>query len=198
MRSNREIRRSVIVSWNFYYARPGNESAVLQQRIRASDLREQLGLPRGRIISKIEGSVHWPDVAWRLDFADMQAQDADMKARADSTEFEAIRLGMRQLYQRFERPLYAATATANAAAGSQTAPELSLMVYGLYCDEPLCPAVRAVLDSHPYAEFISGGADVPRFIVETGEAGIESRLLEQLRRLPMRIEYSLCRVAGQH
>ncbi len=36
----------MIVSYNFYYARPGSAAAVLQQRIKASDIRAQLGLPQ--------------------------------------------------------------------------------------------------------------------------------------------------------
>ncbi len=185
----------MIVSWNFYYARPGNEYAVLQQRIQASDVRQRLDLPRGRIISKIKGSLHWPDVAWHLDFPDMKAQDADMKVRADSPEFEAIRIGMRQLYRRFERPLYAPVSIDNATKPGATSPQQNLMIYGLYCEESACAAVRATLIMQPAVEFISGGADVPRFIVESAETGLSPALLAQLGQLPLRIEGSLCRIA---
>lgn len=183
----------MIVSWNFYYARPGNAAAVLRQRIKASDVRQRLGLPRGRILSKIEGSEHWPDVAWRLDFPDMDAQEADMQVRADSPEFEAIRLGMRQLYRRFERPLYVPCRHDDAMPPFD--PEQRLMVYGLYCDASACPAVRAVLGGMPAVEFVSGGADVPRIIIESGEDGMPSEFLEKLGKLPLRIERSLCREA---
>jgi hypothetical protein len=186
----------VIVSWNFYFARPGNEGAVLQQRIRASDVRRRLGLPRGRIISKIEGSAHWPDVAWRLDFPDMPAQDADMKIRANSPEFEAIRTGMRQLYRRFERPLYAPCNNAGTLP-VMAKPQQQILVYGLYCEESACPAIRAALHGMPAVEFMSGGTDVPRFILETGEDGLASDLQTQLGRLATRLEYSLCHVATQ-
>lgn len=186
----------MIVSWNFYYARPGNESAVLQQRIRASDIRQRLGLPRGHIISKIEGSAHWPDVAWRLDFTDMQAQDADMRVRADSAEFEAIRLGMRQLYRRFERPLYVPCNTAGTLP-VMAKPQQRMLIYGLYCEESACPGIRAALHDIPAVEFVSGGGDVPRFIMETGESGLSPDLQTQLSGLAARLEYNLCHVAPQ-
>jgi len=185
----------VIVSWNFYYARPGNAQAILQQRIKASDVRQQLGLPRGRIVSKIDGSDHWPDVAWRLDFTDMKAQDVDMKVRADSPEFEAIRLSMRQLYRRFERPLYAPCRNDYAIPATGN-PEQRLMIYGLYCEESACPAIRVALNGIQAVEFVSGGVDVPRIIVETDEAGMPSVLMEKLRQIPLRVERSLCRVAS--
>lgn len=186
----------MIVSWNFYFARPGNAAAVLQQRIKASDVRAQLGLPRGRIISRIEGSEHWPDVAWRFDFPDMTAQDADMKIRADSAEFEAARLGMRQLYRRFERPLYAPCST-NDMMPVMAEPGQAIQIYGLYCEGSVCAEIRAALKDVPAVEFISGDTDVPRFIVETGETGMPPALLAQLEQLQLRIERSLCRVAKQ-
>jgi|GEM_PF-1151823 len=184
----------MIASWNFYYARPGNAAAVLQQRIKASDVRQRLGLPRGRIISKIEGSEHWPDVAWQLVFTDMSGQDVDMKVRADSSEFETIRLGMRQLYRRFERPLYAPCRNDHAMPPSN--PEQRLMIYGLYCEESACPAVRVELNGIQAVEFVSGGVDVPRIIVETDEIGMPSALMEKLRQMPLRVERSLCLVAA--
>ena len=189
----------MIISYNFYYARPGNAAAVLQQRISASDVRAQLGLPRGRTISKLEGGDDLPDVIWRLDFADMETQDADMQARAASTEFETIRQGMRQLYRRFERPLYAPFGKSPSSPGC--GPQQTLLLYGLYCDASASPADLAnpalgtVLGDIQAVEFISGGTDVPRLLCETGAAGLPQDVLEHLGRLPLRIERSAWSVA---
>jgi len=185
----------MIVSCNFYYARPGNAAAVLQQRIRASDVRAQLGLPRGRIFSKLEGGDDSPDVIWRLDFADMAAQNADMQARAASTEFEAIRHGMRQLYRRFERPLYAPfnNDTWPSNGGSQQ----SMVLYGVYCDASASAKARVVLDNIPAVELMSGGTDIPHIFCETGSAGLPQAVLENLRQLPARVERSVWRLEDQ-
>lgn len=153
----------MIVSLNFYYAQPGNEAAVLRQRIRACDVRAALGLPRGQVYAKIEGGDDWPDTLWRLDFPDMAAQDADMAARAASPDFETIRIGMRQLYRRFERPLY----ENRADAGVPLRRGDLLAWSGIFCAESAAPAVRGRLESAGISalEYRSGGKNVPRFII---------------------------------
>lgn len=181
----------MLVSYNFYYARPGNAAAVLQQRIKASDVRTQLGLPRGRIISKVEGEGDWPDVIWRLDFADMALQDADMQARAASAEFEAIRHGMRQLYRRFERPLYA------PCSGLPLPGQPLMMLYSVYCDASVRAAVRATLNGVHAVEFISGGTDIPQILCETTASGIPKSTLARLEQLPACIGHSLWQIADQ-
>jgi len=178
----------MIVSYNFYYARPGNAAVVLRQRILASDVRAQLGLPRGRTISKLEGGDDWPDVIWRLDFANMAAQDVDMKARAESPEFEAIRRGMRQLYRRFERPLYAPCSKHHSPPSSE--PQQSMVLYGVYCDASVSTAAGAMLGPVQAVEFMSGATNVPRMLCETGSAGLPQAMLESLRLLPARVEPS--------
>lgn len=107
----------MIVSHNYYYARPGNEDAVLKQRLHASDVRTNIGLERGRVLRKISGVEDFPDVLWELVFPDMAAQDADMQARADSADFETVRVDMRKLYRRFERPLFEPIWQQDGAAG---------------------------------------------------------------------------------
>jgi hypothetical protein len=173
----------MIVSYNFYYARPGNAAAVLQQRIKASDIRTQLGLPRGRIISKVEGDGDWPDVIWRLDFSTMAEQDADMRARAASPEFEAIRQGMRQLYRRFERPLYAPhdknTEPLPATLGE------TLFLHGVYCDaENSAAAHRALqeIDACRTVRLITDQQNIPQLMMET----LAGRIPETMQQLPVR------------
>ena len=96
----------MIVSFNFYYALPGKADAVLRQRLHASDVRVQIGLPYGLVLARTASSDALPDVVWGYDFVDRAANAADMAARAASAEFETVRAGMRKLYRRFERPLY--------------------------------------------------------------------------------------------
>jgi hypothetical protein len=93
----------MIVEITNYYARPGEAAAVLAQRRRTSELRTRLGLPAGRIFSKVEGSG--PDVRWECTFASRADYDRDMAARAASPEFAAARESMHLLLDRFERHL---------------------------------------------------------------------------------------------
>ncbi|MBX3651495.1 MAG: hypothetical protein KF771_08970 [Burkholderiales bacterium] len=178
----------MIVSLNFYYAHPGKEAAVLRQRIRACDVRSALGLPRGQVCAKIEGGDDWPDTLWRLDFPDMAGQHTDMAARAASPDFEAIRLGMRKLYRRFERPLY--------AGGEDSGNPLRRGdVYawsGIFCAESACPAVSEILADAGLSalDYQSGGKDVPRFIV----CGDPAPVAAGLSALGARLERSLWRV----
>jgi hypothetical protein len=108
----------MITSFNFYYAHPGQEDAVLRQRLRACDVRENIGVPRGRVLARSAVGAGLPDVIWEHLFDDVDGHHADMAARAASAEFEAIRAGMRKLCRRFERPLFeiAASAASNMQA----------------------------------------------------------------------------------
>ena len=105
----------MITSFNFYYAHPGQEDAVLRQRLRACDVRENMGVPRGRVLARSAGGAELPDVIWEHQFDKVDGHHADMAARAASAEFEAIRAGMRKLCRRFERPLFEISADAAAA-----------------------------------------------------------------------------------
>ena len=165
---------------------------MLRQLLQASDVRAQLGLPRGRTISKVEGGGEWPDMIWQLDFADTAAQDTAMKARAERPEFETIRHDMRQLYQRFERPLYAPFSQDSSPPGIE--PQQSILLFGVYCDASVNTAARAVVGRVQAVEFISGGTDVPRILDETGIAGLPQPMLTNLDRLPVRLPQSVCRM----
>lgn len=93
----------MVIEITNYYARPGQAAAVLEQRRQTSALRTRLGLPAGRIFSKIEGAG--PDVRWECAFASRADYDRDMAARAASPEFAAARESMHVLLDRFERHL---------------------------------------------------------------------------------------------
>jgi len=92
---------------NLYYARDDCARApVLATRLHATDVREHIGIPRGRVLTRVDGDVDLPDVLWDCPFADASAHDGDMQARAASAEFEACRAAMRTLTRRFERVIY--------------------------------------------------------------------------------------------
>ena len=64
-----------IVVQNYYYPKPGNEEAVYQWRLHASDVRTKLGLPAGRVLKKLSGNTLY-DVAWECDYPSAQAREA--------------------------------------------------------------------------------------------------------------------------
>ncbi len=99
---------TLIVERTQYFAKPGLAAEVLDVRRKASAVRLSIGLPAGEIFVKHPGGDgSEPDVAWQCTFADVVARDADLAARAASTEFESVRVQMRKLYARFERQVFA-------------------------------------------------------------------------------------------
>src|SRR5579872_4813853 len=91
----------MIVERTHYYAKPGLAEEVLATRRRASRVRIAIGLPAGKIRAKTGGDG--PDVTWECAFADEAAHAADLAARAESADFEAVRAEMRAAIDRFER-----------------------------------------------------------------------------------------------
>lgn len=126
----------MLSSLNFYYAIPGNEAAVLRQRLRACDVRVELGIPRGRVLERTHGSNALPNVVWELVFEDISGHHADMAVRAASAAFEEVRRGMRLLCRRFERPLFDICEEMAPAAGT---PPPSVVSW----DWIFCPPERA-------------------------------------------------------
>jgi len=93
----------MVIEITNYYALPDQANAVLTQRRRASEIRERLGLPAGRIYLKLEGAG--PDVRWECRFETRAAYEDDLARRDGSPEFAAARKAMHGLLQRFERNL---------------------------------------------------------------------------------------------
>jgi dienelactone hydrolase len=91
----------MIVERTNYYAKPGQEDAVLAARRAACAVRRVLGLPVGAI--RVKRSGDGPDVTWECGFPTEAAHNADLTARSASPEFEAIREQMRGLVLKFER-----------------------------------------------------------------------------------------------
>ena len=92
---------------NLYYARDASARAqVRTTRLRATDVRERIGISRGRVFTSAQADGDLPDVMWDCPFEDATMHDQDMQARAASVDFEACRALMRTLTRRFERVLY--------------------------------------------------------------------------------------------
>ncbi len=134
----------MITSFNFYYAHPGQEDAVLRQRLRACDVRDTIGVPRGRVLARSSGAAELPDVVWEHQFDAVDGHHADMAARAASTEFEAIRAGMRKLCRRFERPLF--EISGGAASTAQAPPSRVVTLDWIFCAPSLGDQALAVAE----------------------------------------------------
>ena len=93
----------MIIERTHYYAKPNQQDAVLALRRRACDVRVAIGLAAGTIRVKADPKADGPDVAWECAFPNTTTHQADLDARATSTEFEAVRADMRDLIDRFER-----------------------------------------------------------------------------------------------
>lgn len=175
----------MIVSFNFYYGRAGQADAVLQQRLRASEVRQRIGLPYGRVISRNAGSGELPDVIWEYEFSDVDGHHADMAVRAASPEFEAIRAGMRKLYRRFERPLFEVCGAPAAMSAAPLSPRVVALDW-IFCAPENTSEVLAVLDRHagPRAgpglargrllRLITPGTDLPQLICQREYADADS------------------------
>lgn len=164
----------MIGSFNFYYAKPGSEDAVLHQRLAASDVRETLGIPRGRVLWRAAGAASLPDVVWELQFDEMGGHHADMAARAASPEFEAIRAGMRKLYRRFERPLF--EICVDSPAPDAQPPSIVTLDW-IFCAPERSPAIEAavrrlITHDQPGRLFrlITPGNDLPQFLCQRENA----------------------------
>ncbi|MCW5605829.1 MAG: hypothetical protein KIT18_14910, partial [Burkholderiales bacterium] len=166
-----------------------------------------IGLRRGRVLNRIEGADDLPDVVWTIDFDDMASQTRDMDARAASPEFEVIRQGMRQLYRRFERPLFEAEAIGTPVVAAPQ-PGQAVVLVKVFCDAAECPMVRdrllehvastdasaLELSFHHPLRRVSHENDVPRFIWEFAQDnGLPQPSRTMLARIAPRVEFSLWR-----
>lgn len=164
----------MIGSFNFYYAKPGLEEAVLRQRLAASDVRVAMGVPRGRVLQRTSGPPTLPDVMWEHHFADMAGHHADMAARAASPEFEEIRAGMRKLYRRFERPLFEICVN---IPGKDPQPASVVTLDWIFCaperSTPIEAALRRLITpDKPGRLFrlLTPGNDLPQFLCQREDA----------------------------
>jgi hypothetical protein len=98
-----------VIERTHYFAHPGQAARVLATRRRACAVRLSLGLAPGEILIKQPGGDGTEaDVTWQCAFADAQAQQTDLDARAASPAFEAVRADMRTLMERSGPSVWAA------------------------------------------------------------------------------------------
>ena len=98
-----------------YYAKPGKRDTVLAIRRKACAVRVSIGISAGSVSVKENPQGDGPDVAWECAFLTEADHDRDLQARADSTEFAAVREEMRSAIDRFERVFFTRVAVdANA------------------------------------------------------------------------------------
>ncbi len=101
----------IIVVHNAYYAKPGQAEAVYQWRLHASDVRAQLGFPRGRVLRRVEVSddqPEWlhPDVIWECSYPSLAARERERQAIEATPEFRAVMQHMRTLIHHFDRQVW--------------------------------------------------------------------------------------------
>ena len=96
----------MIVARHLYRPLPGKSDAVLKQRQLACDLRERLGLPRGRVLTRVRGDSERAEVVWEWDYPDAAAYDQDMATQNASDELMAVRMHMRTLAHPMDRVLF--------------------------------------------------------------------------------------------
>jgi hypothetical protein len=95
-----------IIEQDQYFALPGKAEEVYQWRIRACDVLEKLGLPRGHVLRLLGNSDTLPDVMWQLEFPDDAARQQNLKVRLESSEFTAVRDHMKTLIRHAELGLW--------------------------------------------------------------------------------------------
>ncbi|MFQ5690893.1 MAG: hypothetical protein ACE5HQ_11560 [Gemmatimonadota bacterium] len=92
-----------LVIQNYYYAKPGLEESVYRLRLRASRVRADLGLVRGRVLRRVSGPGSLPTVIWEAEYPDSLARARDVAELSGSEEFDRIAEEMGTLLRRFER-----------------------------------------------------------------------------------------------
>jgi hypothetical protein len=96
----------MIVARHLYHPQPGKSDDVLKQRLLACDVREKLGLERGRVLTRVRGDDERAEVVWEWDYPDAAAYDREMETQNASEEFMAVRRHMGTLAQRMDRVLF--------------------------------------------------------------------------------------------
>jgi hypothetical protein len=92
-----------IIEQTEYWASPGKAEEVYQWRLHACDVRERIGLPRGRVLRRHGESSTLPDIVWQIEYPNEQARLKDLQVRDQSPEFKAVRDHMDTLIRHFER-----------------------------------------------------------------------------------------------
>ncbi len=95
---------------NAYHPLAGNQDRVLAQRVHASEVRQTLGYPAGRTLSRVspqglaKGAI--PQVLWQMNYPDVQSRRGDFEAVTATAAFQEVTRSMRELLSDFERGIW--------------------------------------------------------------------------------------------
>jgi len=93
---------SHILVQNWYFPNPGKEKKVYELRLKASQIIANLGVPKGRVLKRINLSDR-PYVMWECDYPSAEAQEKAVNIIKQSPEFKKVTDKMRTLVNHFER-----------------------------------------------------------------------------------------------
>jgi hypothetical protein len=99
-----QTSKSIVVQ-NHYYPKAGKDREVYEWRLHASEVRSKLGLPKGRVLRKLNGNTG-PYVIWECEYESVQAREKDIALIDQSEEFKKIQEHMGTLIDKFERSIY--------------------------------------------------------------------------------------------
>jgi hypothetical protein len=103
--NNQLVQEKPILVQNHYYPKEGKEKEVYEWRLHASDVRENLGLPKGRVLKRISGE-NKPYVIWQCEYPSLEAREIDVKELDKSEEFKKVQHHMGTLLEKFERSVW--------------------------------------------------------------------------------------------
>jgi hypothetical protein len=90
-----------------YYALPGKERDVLENRLRAADVLVKNGITRGRVMTRIDNprvtAMETADVVWEGEFADTATLQRYEEVAEKNPDFLAARRVMGTLTRKVER-----------------------------------------------------------------------------------------------
>lgn len=101
-----EVGAGPVIEQTAYFAKPGLADKVYEHRMHAGEVRKKIGLPVGRVFRRVGGTGELPDVIWQLEYTDQEALNRDLDARAQSREFDGVRVTMNTLTDKFARGFY--------------------------------------------------------------------------------------------
>lgn len=100
-----------IVVQNSYFPKPGQEQAVLQTRLEASEICRKLGLQVGRVLVRISDNDGRPYVMWECEYTSIEARNKDADATDASPAFRAVQDKMGTLLAKFDRAVWTVRAS---------------------------------------------------------------------------------------
>jgi len=107
--SPNSLKSNSIIIQNYYYAKPGKEEEVLQWRIHACEVLEEIGVPAGRVVKCLNLKMNdvtprdEPDVIAIVEYPDTASLNKASRLIASSNKFRAIEKHMDSLLRDFNR-----------------------------------------------------------------------------------------------